>query len=396
MKSLFRHSALCCAVLMSSAVVASETPGTITTQSGVDLLPVLSSIIRYDDNIASASSSEKSSAILVLTPSLNAKLLDGANEYTMFAAISSGTYFSSTDDNFLDATLSGNGKLELNQSNRINISGQYVFGHEDRGTGLSEGLGNNQDEPTKFNTFNFSGYYEYGALSTPARIRVSGGVFDKEYTNYEDVSKYKNFTTNSVATTFYYDTGAYTSVVAEASLEDTSYEFTDLTAARDSQTKNYRVGAEWQATAATSGSIRVGLQQKDFDSAARQDFSGVAWSAAVTWQPLSYSTLQLSTGRKAKDPNTVGDYIKETTYGVNWSHTWSEFISSDFGVNFVDEVYTGIDRSDQLWAYRAAFSYVVTSWLSLTGGVEFTDKSSTVDTIKFDKTVTFVGFNFTL
>jgi hypothetical protein len=380
------------AVGLSANLAANElTAAAITTESGIDFTPMVQARLAHNDNIASTSTNEESSWIFAVTPSLRALLQDGANVYTSTLSVASGTYFSSSDDNYLDFYADAKAKVELNQSNRFEAGVEYVSGHEDRGTGVSEGLGNLQDEPAEFDTWNLNAHYEYGAMSTPARVRVMAGYFDKEFTNYEALTSVRNFDKFSYGAALYYDTQATTSVVAEIIREDIAYDLVDPTGKRDSVTTKYRVGMEWQATALTSGSFRIGYQDKNFDSAERKDFSGLTWEASVAYAPLSYSTFQLTTGRQAKDPNVEGDFVKETLHGVSWTHDWSELFSSTAGFNYSHEDYSGADRTDKTKALSLAANYLLRTNIMLTAGTDLTRKSSTVQNIRFDKNVFYVG-----
>ena len=378
------------AVGMCSPLLANDfVPAKISTESGIDFTPLLQSRLSHDDNIASANADEEASWILAVTPSLTASLEEGANQYSATVSLASGTYFSSSADNFLDVYADARAKVDLNQSNRFQTTVAYFSGHEARGTGVSEGLGNVQNEPTKFNTLNLNGFYEYGAISTPARVRAVAGYFDKEFTNFESVTQFRNSDTVNLGLLFFYDTQATTSLVFEVLQEETTYDVVDITGSRDSTTMKYRLGVEWEATALTSGSLRVGLQDKNFDNAARKDFSGLTWQASITYAPLSYSQFQLSTGRQAKDPNLEGDFVKETLHSVNWLHGWTELLTTNLGVNYSHEAYTGADRTDTTKGVKVSAAYLLRSNIKLTSGVDITRKTSSVEQIRFDKNVIF-------
>ncbi len=383
-------------VAMSPAMAAEDQAGVIQTASGVDLIPYLTSGYRYDDNIASTKTYKTDSWILGVTPGLQGQLLDGNSEYLFETGIDYGSFSSGSDDNYLDFNLSGSADVELNQSNSFNVNAAYNMGHEERGSGVFEGAGDAQDEPATFDTYNVGGYYEYGAKSTPARIQVNANYFDKEFTNFEALTLYRNYTDTDFGATFFYDSGASVSWVFDTSVITTNYDNVDPTGDRDSTSTNYRVGVDWEATASTSGSIRVGNQEKDFDNSARKDFSGLSWDASVTWSPLTYSALTFSTGNSAKDPSSDGDYIEATTYGVSWDHGWSDFLSTNVGYNQTDEDYVGVDRNDKLKVYSLSASYVASRWCTLVAGVDITESSSSDATYGFDRNVYYINAQMTL
>ncbi|WP_423186153.1 outer membrane beta-barrel protein [Alishewanella sp. d11] len=388
MKSASKSAiALIAGVAALPVMAQSFTPTAIKTESGIDFTPLLQAKLSHDSNIASASENEQSSWILEITPALLMSMAQGANQYSLNISAAKGNYFSSSLDNYLDFFIDTNALIDINQSNRLSLTSQYVSGHENRGTGVSEGLGGSQAEPVEFDTFRINGYYEYGALSTPARIRFLAGYFDKEYTNFEIQTRFRNFDTLSFGTIFFYDTQATTRLVAEITQENLRYDLVDPSGNRDSDTRKYRIGIDWEATALTSGTLRIGYQDKDFVTNEREDFGGLTWDASVAYQPLSYSTFRVTTGRAAKDPNVEGDFVKESKYGVNWQHNWSDFLSSTLSYNYTHEKFTGITRTDKLNSYGIAVDYLLLPNVQLALGAAINDKTSSVPTIQFDKTV---------
>ncbi|MFT5705971.1 MAG: hypothetical protein ACI9ES_000241 [Oceanospirillaceae bacterium] len=386
-------------VIANPALAAEEKAGVIRTESGVDFIPGLTSGLNYDDNLTSASGSadKLDSWILTVTPAVQAQMLDGNNVYALEAGFKYAEYFNSSDDNYLDAILKAKSKLELNQSNRTELEMFYVSGHEDRGSGVFEGTsGVLQDEANTFDILSAGGYYEYGAKTTPARARVNARYFSKEYSNFESITQYRNYADTTLGATFYYDTQAATSIFIDFQNVNTAYDVVDLTGDRDSTTNTARVGVEWQATASTEGSIGIGYQRKDFDNSAREDFSGLSWDAKVTWTPLTYSSIDLTTGRASKDPNGVGDFIRATSYGIKWNHEWSQLFSSFIGFNQVTDVYTGIEREDKTKVYQFGLNYNVTRWLTLKSGINFNQVDSTDTQFAFDRNVYFINAEMTL
>ncbi|GGI77303.1 outer membrane beta-barrel protein [Shewanella gelidii] len=395
MKNGITQSVIALSCLFAFNVSANEA-GAIATSSGIDLVPRVDATLKHDDNLASSSNNEEQSWIMEVRPSIVAELEDGLNIYTAEFGIAAGHFFDSQDDDYLDARVSGSAYLEGDQSNRLNLDGLILFGHEDRGTGVSEGVGGEQEEPNTFVNLSIGGYYEYGALSTPARLRINAKYYDKEYTNFESVTKFKNYESYTLGTSLYYDTRASTSLVVDLIREDISYEYVDPTGDRDSVSSDVKVGVDWEATALTQGSARIGYQKKEFDNQLREDFGGLAWSINVTWSPLTYSSVDFNTGRKAKDPSTDGDYVQETTYGVTWSHEWSPLWASNVGVNLLKEDFTGISRKDEMKSFNLGLNYNASRWLTLKAGVDITDKSSSQAQIKYDKTVFYITAEMTL
>ncbi|MBJ91789.1 MAG: hypothetical protein CL577_04195 [Alteromonadaceae bacterium] len=397
-----QHSGLCqplLALLFLNSIPLSAqqlmtTP--IKTASGVDFTPQLDFEMRHDDNIANTAANEQSSWVSILTPELSAQLLSGPNQYRALVKLVSGSYLSSKDDNYLDWQAQTSALLELSSRHRFDISASYAGAHEARGTGITEGRGNQLTEPAELRNFRLNGAYEYGTRSGRAQWRLFAGYYDKQYQSYEDLTQFRNYDSTKVGTELFYNTGASTHLLAEVNQVYTRYDLTDVTGSRDSDTTNYRIGGRWQPSELTAAELRVGYQNRQFDNPLRQDFSGVAWDMKLQWAPLSYSRFNLSTGRQSKEPDTQGDFVKETHYSLFWTHNWQPLFSTRAGIKRVEDEYTGFDRSDTLMRYQLSAHYSVMPQLLLGAGVVLHRNDSTQDNIRFDKNEVFVNLQLAL
>ncbi len=388
--------AIMTALAFTSAGVQAVDPQAIKTESGFDITPLLSTGLKYDDNITSVSANETDSWIMTVLPSLKASRDDGVTSLEFSAAAYHGNYFSSSSDNFTDTLLGGLFNTQLSEQGKLNVKADMVWGHEDRGTGITEGLNNNLDDPTRFNNQTLSGYYEYGAVAAPARVRFGARYFNKEYMNQREVTQFRDYDSTMGGINFYYDTLSGTTAVLETCIVDIGYDFVDPEAPRDSKETNVKAGAEWQISALTSGEFKLGYQKKEFDDSTRDDFSGVAWTVNANWAPLTYSNFNLGTGRKAKDPLQGGDYIKETTYTLSWYHNWSEAVQTQLAYNRLEEEYVGINREDENDSYTASIKYAFRRFVDVSLFTTMTDKTSSVPGIEFDRNIVGVNFDFSL
>ena len=368
----------------------------IRTESGIDFIPELRFELRHDDNIANAPEAERSSWISLLTPKLTAQLLSGPNEYQAALELASGSYLSSSDDSYLDWNFSTAALVELSDRHRFDVKGRYAAAHEARGTGITEGQGNALTEPADVRLLSVQGAYEYGAQSSRTRLRLSTSYFDKDYRNYEALTQFRTYHSIKLGTELYYNTGANTRLITEISRLHTRYDTIDISGSRDSDTMNYRLGVRWQPSELTSAELRLGYQNRQFDNPQRQDFSGLAWEMAVQWAPLSYSRFNLSTGRQSKEPDTQGDFVKETHYSLFWTHQWQPLFSSSLGVKRTNDDYTGFDRRDRLTSYQLSGKYSLLPQLLLNAGIRLHRNNSSVANIEFDKNEVFFAVQLAL
>jgi hypothetical protein len=237
--------------------------------------------------------------------------------------------------------------------------------------------------------------YEYGSLASSARIAVMGRYYNKNYTNFTNITEFRSFNESTLGSTFFYTTNASTDAFFEIKGGAIKYDATQ-NVSRDSDVYTALVGIKWEATALTSGSFKIGQEQKKFSDASREDFKGISWEGNVDWQPLTYTTLTLETSRAAKDPDRDGDYISESSYGANWEHEWNEKVTTTLNYSYIREEYTGFERLDKSNNLYADVIYEFKRWADVAVYIAYTDQNSTRENIVFDKNVIGLDFTFSL
>ena len=390
MKLLFSATA----IVFSSSVIAVE-PEVYITDSGIAIVPIINAGYKYDNNIFSQASETTGSGIFTLAPAVKFLLDDGINNYQLDVGVESGTFLDSSDDNYVSGSLGFTSHLEPSSRSRFDLALEANKEVEPRGTGLTEGLGDSIDEPLLYNEQLAKLSYEYGSLTSSGRIAVMGRYYNKNYTNFTDITQFRSFNQSTLGSTFFYTTNASTDAFVEIKAGPIKYDVAE-DISRDSDMLTALVGIKWEATALTSGSFKIGQEQKKFSDARREDFKGVSWEGNVDWQPLSYTTLTLETSRAAKDPDVQGDYISESIYAANWSHEWNEKVTTTLNYSYIREEYTGFERLDKSNNLYADINYAFKRWVDVALYIEYTDQNSTRENIVYDKSVVGLDFTFSL
>lgn len=375
----------------SSSVIAGE-PTSYVTDSGIEITPIINAAYKVDNNIFSQGSDTSSRSIFTIAPSATFLLDDGVNNYQLEVGVESGTVIDSVNDNYVTGDVAFKSHLESSSRSRFDIELVAGAGHAPRGTGITEGLGDIVDEPFTYNEQSAELTYEYGGLASSGRINFMGRYYNKNYTNFEDVTKYRSFDESTLGSTFFYTTNSRVDAFIELKGSVIAYDAIQVVS-RDSNVYSALLGLTWEATALTSGTFKIGQAQKDFSDSSRENFKGVSWQGNIEWKPLTYSTIALNTSRSARDPDTAGDYLLETVYDASWQHNWNEKMSSTINYSYVDGDYSGVYRVDETNNLSADISYQFKRWLNVALFVDYIDKDSTDETIIFDKNI--VGLNFT-
>ncbi|MGL6258262.1 outer membrane beta-barrel protein [Vibrio sp. WXL210] len=367
---------------------AAVSPAPYTTELGIDIIPQVSTSLQYNDNVTNElrSSDQISSSVFIITPSVRAVAERGKQTYSAEYVLSSGTYFSSSEDNYLDHRIILDAEWDINIRNDLYINYEYNLSHEERGTSITEGSEpgdiNFFGEPLEYSTNHIDLTYGYGADGARGRVEATVGYSDRRYQNFTELTRFRDYDQTHIEGIFYVRVRPATRVFANILREDREYKSTptdglDLS----SDTMYYYAGAEWDVTEKTTGRVRLGLQDKQFDDSGREDFDGTSWDASVTYLPRRHSRLEFEASQRAKDPDQFGDFIEEQRYAVSWRHFWRQRFSTLAGFTYLDEEYTGVSRDDETNRWNVEATYDLRRWVSLSVGWRYNDKESTQDGI---------------
>lgn len=380
-----------CAVLASAQALAVQ-PANI--EVGIfDVTPSLSLDTKYDDNITQALDADKiHSLVAVVAPGVQAVADNGEQRYTLGYQLLGGSYASSHVDDYVDNRFNAGFDWSLNHRNKLELSAEYFDGHEDRGSNdFSDGAVN----PDELTEETLSATYTYGSEASKGRLVANIQNFDREYTNNRDLTEGRDRKDLKAGATFYWRVGGKTDLLVEASKTDIDYVNDPASVANgfdtlDSDLKKLLVGVTWEATAKTSGTVKVGQATKSFDDADRQEADNTSWDANVQWSPKTYSVLTFATARRADESSGTGSYIDAEDYSVSWNHQWSNSIVTNAYYSITDESYAedAGNRADDLTNFGVRVDYEMRRWLSLGLSASYSERDSNDESNNYERNIT--------
>ncbi|WP_432463939.1 outer membrane beta-barrel protein [Agarivorans sp. QJM3NY_33] len=383
--------------MLSHVVNAKLAPQPYMTESGLALVPMLGLGYKYDDNITLAEKDSSSSNILVLDAALKVLAERDLASYELGYKISAAEYFESHVDDYLDHQLAAKAELELALRHRLKLAYRFAHQHEQRGRGLSQGLGSDIQELIYFQSNKLQSVYSYGAPQAYGRVDLQLSWETKQYQNLESLTQYRNWRQLSYGATFFYRVSNATELLLEAKQLARRYRLNASDqASRNNDDSFIYAGAEWDISGKSSGSARIGYEDKGYQSAQREHFSGLSWLLSFNYLPVEYSQFNVFTSKIAKDPDQLGNYIDETIYQTSWQHYWLDRLSTELSYRDTDLAYTGVDRDEQITLAKVAIEYELRRWLKLNVSYQREDKSSSVAGLSYQQNVMFIHFSGTL
>lgn len=328
---------------------------------------------QYDDNLYRQSTDPQAFWVDILALQLNARTVDGPDEYAVNYRTEGGLVESSSDDNYLDHALSLRGLWSPDVRHRIEALGSYVQDHERRGTEYFQGEeALIIDEPARYHEESILGRYSYGADEARGRLEFELQALDRTYMNFRELTERNDRTHVFGTSAFLWRIAGSMRALIEATFGDINYvndpvEVDSAGDRRDSTYTTGMVGVTWDLAGKTSGTVKVGHTDKQFEDGDREGFSGANWSGELTWFPRDYSELTLLTGRRAEESNGRGDYIDAVDVGARWRHEWTDRVESRLHYVQSEETYEGDPeaRDDDLYRYGVNLDYAIRRWCVL-------------------------------
>jgi len=357
--------------------VAPVTGGAGFPVGPLNVYPGLDLAQGYDDNLFWTDRDTKSSAYTVVSPYVRAEAKTGPDKYDATLRVANGRFWNSSNDNYTDYSLLGNGDIVFDGRTGLKLSAEYKHGHDPRGSTDAVFT----STPDQWNNYRLDSVLRYGAQGAQGRIEINAGAFARRYTNHSSTTDDLNHNEWHGGGTFFWRAMPRTDVLVGAQHRNINY--TDETfGPTQSATENlFYGGLKWEATAKTTGTVRLGQLRRNFDASSFKDYSSFYWDAAARWSPLTYSVFDFLTGKRTDEATGVGSAIAVSYYRAIWNHAWSSRVRTQAlaGYSRADYLDSSPNRLDKTATFGAKVSYDFRRWLTLGAEYTYTERNSNLN-----------------
>jgi hypothetical protein len=341
------------------------------------LSPYLGLGAGYDDNLFLSSTNEKSTTLYVFSPGFKLDARDPNKVFQLTYLAQIGRYGQSHDDDYVDQSARAQFDIAFDRRNFLRLSLDYVRGHEARGSTDRPVSG----VPDKFRLVSPSATYSLGSPGAPGRLDVYYTEGDRRYLNNSDTTAAADRKAEEFGGAFYWRVMPRTHLLAEARQTNIRYH---TNTSQNSKEERVYGGVTWDATAATTGTIKVGRLTKRFDSDDSSE-STTTWEAIVNWTPRTYSKVDFYSARQTNESTGLGRFILTSVTGVTWTHAWSSVFSTGVDARYTKDEYQGFDRTDDTNSLGLRAGYKFRRWLTLGAEYTWTQRDSNLGTFDYDK-----------
>ena len=363
-------------------------------------LPSIGVRFVFDSNTYDSSTVPIESWIGVVAPAMLLSTAPGPRRYELLYKGEYGRFFADSADNYADHVLGGAAQFQFGERGQVELAAATEKGHRDRGSYQTDGIDPTSpffpSEPDKFDRDKWGGKLHYGAEGNRGRLRFAFGGSQLDYTNNRERTRFLNYETLSASAGLSLLFHQRTAVVLDAVFTDITYENErPVEASRESEDWRFLLGLTWEATAKTTGSIRLGIQRRQFDDAARAQISNPSWEVDVRWSPRQYSHFDFASSRRNEETFGEGAFIDISAYKVAWTHEWSRGWESIISWARRDTEFVGSLRDQDLNEISLGLRYRQGRLLSWEAGYARRSRDSSLSNLVYDGDMFSIGVNIT-
>ena len=362
----------------SYAVAQTPERATGIKMDPLTLFPTASLSLGHNDNVL-LTPARVASSVLILGAGLKGELQSGKSKYSLGYDGSFGRYASSRDDNFDYHAIQALADMDLSTRARLKLNADHIERSDPRGSLPTAAT----PSPNKYKLDGLGGFFSYGAEGAQGRIELEGAYTTKTYTNNRTVTQNLDVDTTKAGATFFWRIAPKTEWLFQG--VQTRSDYTAAAAVTDNTEYKLLTGLKWEATVQTQGTFKVGYVKKDFWLPSQVDAKGFVWDGAVRWSPLSYSNVDLSTGKNFNDPLGGGNIINNRFFNAKWSHDWSERVKSEVSGSVLKDNFSGLGRDDTTSSIGFKLTHNTQRWLTLGAEYTYTNRDSNQNNFNYRK-----------
>lgn len=360
--------------------------------------PLLDASESYSDNIYWNNRNRKGSLITQIQPGFQLAIERELNRFAVNYIFNSWQFHSSPNDNFVDHFVSGQAHIEFTSRNRLDVNARFMYAHNQRGTVFNQGKEATTSilSPDEFIQNDLTTRYRYGAEGARGNLELLFNLRDLTYQNHRNARAQWDRTEFVITPGFYFRAfpKTYFSTQAEVTvqsyknrLKDPVIGVPDTVRTLDYDKERYLLGVTWDPTVKTSARLRLGYLQQNFSDRSLQSINDFTWDAGLQWMPKPYSRVSFDASRDVFPTFGYGYARLYDNFQLNWTHDWTDRISSRIGGSYQHANNEGSTRKDDYYGGRLDLGYKMRPWLGL--GLSYTHLSqdSTFQNFKYDQNV---------
>lgn len=280
---------------------------------------------KYTNNyLYETSNNAQSSASYEISPSLKAQY---HNDYQMLQLglwVRARKISEFAEDDTIDTSGLGKYHFKIKDNQTVVLSGAYFNNHFSRGTGLSQGQGDELEERDHRKSYFLNVAHTLGNEDSNANLTTMYGVRDTQYQNRPEATAGLNLSASFLFLDFQYRYSEKTYITSKLSFEDVRH---DIGPQQDRVVSSALIGIKWHKTDFTHFDLSLGAYNVSFANEALDSKQDFKWDAKFRWAPveqLEFSALSL----RVIDENRQieNSYLVKDKYGLTATYRFTDTV----------------------------------------------------------------------
>lgn len=346
--------------------------------------------VQHDDNVLRKVESVSDSSIQI-SPQVQYLTHMGKHLFAVEYQGEYAAYKDDTDLNYdnhdialytrLDHSLKINSEFKLSYKNEIEVPG----------TNNSTSL-----LITRFNQTNkkqAAAKFYYGTKKSIGQLVLGLDHRENRYTN--NLQGYRDVDRNTVTGTFFYRIAPKTRLLFQASIGDYDYIAKSQFPDQSSKEAFYLAGVEWDITAKTSGSFKLGYQDKNFKQKVYNDITGLSYMLDMTWKPNTYSKIKIGATRMTQESSQLlTSAFITNSYTVDAEHEITPRTKLKAKYTYdSDDIVTTRNRTDKRHNIVLGVEHSLLTWLNISLDYQFNERRSDLEAYEYKANI--IGLSLT-
>lgn len=376
----------------------------------IDFSSSLSMSEGYSDSVFFSNSQKNGSWFTGINPSFNFFRKWNRLDYNLTYALNYRHYDSFPQNDTTNHIISTSSHWVFNYRNQLDLTGSMRIGQNPIGVNLTQGtIVTPNSKPVEYTTQSYQATYRFGANGAKGNLLFRAGYSESSYGNQViqpiPQTAYSASSQNSyniiLGGTFMYKVMPKTYAVFEINYSSSKYDNKRINAFNNDFSQfSYLVGATWKAAGKTTGTIKIGLFDLQYDDPKRVRNLGFTGSARITWNPWVYSGFTLTVEQNNR-PNLgigTGSYINQKQGTISWQHRWNPRLSHNVQLMVGKQEYENTNPavSDTYMGITLGFNYSMRSWLGFGLNYSYSKRDSNRNSYNFDQNMISLNVNMTL
>lgn len=362
-------------LIVPGTAFAQEDNGLGIRAGGFILAPSISVTEEFDSNVFLSETNEESTFRTIVAPRLEIRSDWNRHAVRLEAGAEYGFFTHDSDDQYLDYDVTLFGEVDITRAARINTSLGYSRLHDARGSidapgNIAEPIGYDAlrfdiQGDVAFNVLQISPFLAVQMLDFDDAPLIGGGTNNQDDRDRVDLTA--GVEVSYVVRRGYeaFVRGSYLSADYDAAQDDTGVN-------RDSDGWRVLGGMKLNLTRLLEGSVGVGYTQRNYDSAALSDISGLSAEAQLVWTPNRRLELTFTANRDI-DESTLAGSSGRTTTGALFATSYELLrnLSINSELSFAQLDFEGISRVDNIFGAGLGLNWSVNRNFSIQPRYEF-------------------------